>query len=106
MELQDADSLLDGGTTCLTVLDGSETRCFTIGHIFTGKTPFSREKQLPINSEEEKQFVKWLKNMLIAEFGEVRVQEFIEGRPGNFGEEKWLCALNFLRITAKEREYI
>jgi hypothetical protein len=116
MRLEDAETLLDGGTTCLTVLDGFEKLYITIDyslpmdgrprHIFIGKTHFTQDNQLEINSEREKQIVNWLKNELIAKFGEIRVQDFIEGKFDGSVKGKWLYALNFLRIISKERDYL
>lgn len=116
MELISADTLLDGGTTCLTVLDGSENIHITIDyslpldgrlrHIYTGKTPFSQENQLEINSKEEKEFVTWLKSELITNYGEGQIRGYIEGKINGFVEGKWLFALNFLRLVAKERDYV
>ncbi|MHA1941663.1 MAG: hypothetical protein ACXACP_03860 [Candidatus Hodarchaeales archaeon] len=115
MDLYDAESLLDGGTTCLTVVERSKKLYYTVDYslpmdgrprfVFVGNSPFSRTTQLEINSEKEKQIVEWLKNEMISNFGEVVVMDLINGKPGNIGQGKWLFALNFLRIISKERDY-
>ena len=114
MELQDAESLLDGGTTCLTVLDRSKKKFITIDysfpmdgrsrHIYLGRKQFSREKKLDIDSPEEKEIINWLIDELIGQFGAGDIQDFIEGKSGLFGMGKWQFALNFLHILSKERE--
>ena len=72
MKLEDAETLPDGGTTCLTMLDGSEKLYITIDYslpmdgrsrfVYIGKTQFARDNQLEINSKREKQIVNWLKS--------------------------------------------
>ncbi len=113
MEFQDAESLLDGGTTCLTVSDRSKKKYITIDyslpldgrprHIFLGKRQFSRERKLTIDSPEEKEIINWLIEELIAQFGADNIQNFIKGESGGFGIGKWRFALNFLHILSKER---
>jgi hypothetical protein len=116
MRLKDAETLLDGGTTCLTVLDGVKKMYITIDYslpmdgrpryVYIGKTQFAQANQLEINSIREKQIANWLRNELIAKYGEMRVQDFIEGKFDGSVRGKWLYALNFLRIITKERDYI
>ncbi len=112
MNLEDGETLLDGGTTCLTVLKNSKRQYITVDYsspqqnprcIFIGKKPFARDKKLEVGSLEEKEVVDWLLDELISQFGVGRVQDFIEGRFDSFIRGKWLFALNFLRILAKDR---
>ncbi|MHA1995788.1 MAG: hypothetical protein ACW97Z_14670 [Candidatus Hodarchaeales archaeon] len=116
MELKDAESLLDGGTTSLKVVERGKSKFITIDYslpmdgrpryVYLGKTLFSRGKQLEINSEEEKQIAFWVKDQLISLFGEYQLEEFLAGRAPNLTREgKWLFALNFYRILSLEREY-
>ena len=114
MHIQDAESLLDGGTTCLTVIDGNKKKFITIDysfpmdgrprHIYLGTSQFSKGQKLAIDSPEEKEIIDWLINELIAQFGAGNIQDFIEGTSGGFGSGKWRFALNFLSILAKERD--
>ncbi|PWI48061.1 hypothetical protein CEE45_08535 [Candidatus Heimdallarchaeota archaeon B3_Heim] len=116
MELKDAESLLDGGTTSLKVVEKGIAKFITIDYslpmdgrpryIYLGKTLFSRGKQLEINSEGEKKIVFWVKDQLISLFGEYQLEEFLAGRAANLTREaKWLFALNFYRILSLERDY-
>ena len=116
MDLYDAESLLDGGTTCLTVINRSKRLYYTVDYslpmdgrprfVFVGNSPFSRTSQLEINSEKEKQIVEWLKSELIANFGEAAVEDLIQGKVENIGQGKWLFAFRFLQILSKERDYL
>ena len=116
MELKDAESLLDGGTTSLKLVQKGKFKFITIDYslpmdgrpryVFSGKTLFSREKQLEMNSEEEKRMAFWVKDQLVSLFGEYQLEEFLAGRAPNLTREgKWLFALNFYRILTLERDY-
>ncbi|MHA1976566.1 MAG: hypothetical protein ACW98F_00395 [Candidatus Hodarchaeales archaeon] len=116
MELKDAESLLDGGTTSLKVEEKRKFKFITIDYslpmdgrpryVYFGKSLFSREKQLEINSEEERGIALWLRDQLVSLFGEYQLEEFLAGKAANLTREgKWLFALNFYRILSLEREY-
>lgn len=116
MKLQDAEALLDGGTTCLTVIDGLETIHITLDYslpwdgrkryVYKGITQFSTETQLKIGSAEERKIIKWLEEELNEKFGATQVQSFLDGKIDNFGTGKWMFALRFLQIMSQERDYI
>jgi hypothetical protein len=115
MEFQDAESLPDGGTTCITVVNGRKKEFITIDyslpmdgrerHIYSGKRQFSKENQIEINSQKEKDFVCWLKDELVANFGVVKIEDFINGKFDPSITGKWFIGLNFLIIVSKERDY-
>ena len=115
-EFQDAESLPDGGTTCITVLNGRKREFVTIDYslpmdgrpryIYSGKRQFSKENQFEIDSQEEKEFVKFLLDELVANFGLVKIEDFLSGKFDPSITGKWLIGLNFLIIVSKERDYI
>ena len=116
MEFLDAESLPDGGTTCITVLNGRKKDFVTIDYslpmdgrpryIYSGKRQFSKENQYEINSQEEKGFVKFLLEELVANYGVVKIEDFIAGKFDPSITGKWLIGLNFLIIVSKERDYL
>lgn len=116
MELKDAESLPDGGTTSLKVAEKGKIKFITIDYslpmdgrpryIYLGKSLFSREKQLEMNSKEEEEIARWLQDQLISLFGEYQLEEFLAGRAPNLTRDvKWFIALNFYRIVSTERDY-
>ena len=115
MEFQDAESLPDGGTTCITVFNGRKREFITIDYslpmdgrpryIYSGKRQFSKESQFEINSQKEKDFVNFLLYELVANFGIVKIEDFIGGKFDPLITGKWLIGLNFLIIVSKERDY-
>jgi hypothetical protein len=115
MEFQDAETASDGGTTCITVVDKKKRKFVTVDYslpmdgrpryVFSGKRHFSKENQFEINSQKEKDFVCWLKDELVANFGVVKIEDFIDGKFDPSITGKWLHGLNFLVIISKERDY-
>lgn len=116
MEFQDAETLPDGGTTCITIVDRRRKKKFVTvdyslphdgkpRYVFSGIRQFSRENQLEINSQKEKDIVCWLKDDLVANFGLQKIEDFINGKFDPSITGKWLIALNFLIIISKERDY-
>ena len=115
MEFLDAESLPDGGTTCITVLNNRKREFVTIDYslpmdgrpryIYSGTRQFAKTEKYEINSQKEKEFVCWLKDELVAMYGIVKIEDFIGGKFDPLITGKYLIGLNFLIIVSKERDY-
>ena len=115
MVILDADTLRDGGTTCVSLEDGQQVQHVTIDYslpqdgsvryIYVSSEPFdcSERNRLELGSEEEGQIIEVIHKAAIRAYGISVVEEFLRNPSVNPGEGMWFYVFNFLRIAAAER---
>jgi hypothetical protein len=115
MHILDADTLRDGGTTCVSLEDDQQVQHVTFDYslpqdgrtryVYVSNAPFdcSEQNRLGPGSKEEGQIISIIHNAAIQAYGESVVEEFLRDPSANPGEGLWFYVFNFLRIAAVER---
>lgn len=117
MKILDGGALIDGGTTSVQFELGSQIRSITIVYsqpqqegkprvIWTGAELYAYDRQLEVNSDEEKSLLLMLKNTCMEKFGQAAVNAYIHDPTKPGGENHWFYAMFFLHRVYNEREHL
>jgi hypothetical protein len=115
MHILNADTLRDGGTTCVSLEDGQQVQHVTFDYslprdgrtryVYVSNVPFdcNESNRLDLGSEEEGQIIEVIHKAAIQTYGISVVETFLRNPSVNPGEGLWFYVFNFLRIAAAER---
>jgi hypothetical protein len=115
LHILDADTLRDGGTTCVSLEDGQQVQHVTFDYslprdgrtryVYVSNVPFdcNKSNRLDLRSEEERQIVEAIYKATTQEYGAMVVEAFLHKASANPGDGLWFYVFNFLRIAAAER---
>jgi hypothetical protein len=114
MQITDAMTLRDGGTTCVTVEDDGLVVYVTAEHarrrfplfprfVFTSSARFGRDRRLIPGGRTERRYVSAIARGAVGHLGLDQVRDFLAGRSPNPGHHHWLYVLNFLDILQRIR---
>jgi hypothetical protein len=111
LELVDAMSMRDGGTTYVALQDPSHG---VVTYTFDYSLPWDRRARhitravggtatvLPVSSAEEREAFQQVRMLLVGQFGEQAVAAFEHGLTENLGVGHWFYVFNFLALCVKE----
>lgn len=109
--LTDANSMRDGGTTYVSLrmpTQSEVTYWFDYSLPWDGRVRQIRRVEgdesvvLPVGSPQEAWACHAVRAVLVAQFSERVVSQFVSGKVENPGEGVWFYAFNFLRLCVKE----
>ena len=115
MKILNADTLRDGGTTCVSFDDGNSVRHVTFDHslarddriryVYISDREFGQDDTecLVPNSDEEIRVIEAIRAAAAEEYNSETVENFYKEPNKNPGEGIWFYVFNFLWIAIKER---
>jgi len=111
LQLVDAMTLRDGGTTCVSLRTPYQNVItYTLDYAlplngrarYITRTCGDISEKLPIGGAQEQRACEEVRALLVAQCTESTVAKFLSGQIENPGEEHWFYAFNFLRLCNQE----